>query len=77
MLKRLWVWLTCWDYCPFIFRHVEIHVIQEFGQHARKLRCDRCGKYFAMSDVHRAILPWDAELEHLYADLMGYGRTVR
>lgn len=74
--RRLWIWLTCWDACPILFRHKEIRVVQEFGN-ARKLRCDRCGKYFAMSDQHQAVLPWDAECEHLYANILGFGRTVR
>ena len=76
MLKRIWVWLTCYDACPFIFHHKQIRVIQDFGG-TRKLRCDRCGKYFAMSDAHQAILPWDAELEELYGTALGYGRTIR
>jgi hypothetical protein len=75
--RRLWVRLTCWDACPFIFRHKEIRVVQEFGRSARKLRCDRCGKYFAMSDEHQAVLPWDEEFEDLYANMFGFGRTIR
>jgi hypothetical protein len=73
--NRLFVWLTCWDACPFVFRHKEIRVVQEF-QNARKLRCDRCGKYFAMSDTHQAVLPWDDECEELYSKWLGYGRTI-
>lgn len=74
--RRLFVWVTCFDACPFIFRHKEIRVVQEFGS-SRKLRCDRCGRYFAMSDQFQAVLPWDDELEHLYGDVIGFGRTVR
>lgn len=77
LLRSLWVWLTCWDYCPLLFHHSKIRVVQEFGPHARKLRCDRCGKYFAMSDRFQAVLPWDNDCEMLYGDILGYGRTIR
>jgi len=76
MIRKLFVWLTCWDACPFVFRHKEIRVVQEFGN-ARKLRCDRCGKYFAMSGIYQAILPWDSEVEDLYANRLGHGRTYK
>ena len=76
-MRALWVWLTCWDLCPVFFRHKEIVVVQEFDRNTRKLRCNRCGKYFAMSDTHRAVLPWDDEIEDLYANWLGYGRTIR
>lgn len=74
--RQLWIHLTCWDFCPFVFRHKEIRIVQEFGR-ARKLRCDRCGKYFAMSDEFQAVLPWDKELEELYGSILGFGRTNR
>lgn len=77
MLRSLWVWLTCWDLCPVFFRHKEIVVVQEFDPYTRKLRCNRCGRYFAMSDRHQAVLPWDEEAEHLYAEVLGHGRTIR
>lgn len=76
LTRKIWIWLTCWDACPFIFRHKEIRVVQEFHR-ARKLRCDRCGKYFAMSDEHQAVLPWDADLEDLYGNVLRYGRTIQ
>lgn len=73
-----WVWirLTCWDVCPFIFRHKELRVMQEFGR-TRKLRCDRCGKYFAMNDELQAVLPWDDEFEELYGTVLQFGRTIK
>lgn len=76
-MKRLWAWLTCWTAFPFIFIHQDLRIVQEFGRGARKLRCDRCGKYFAMSDEHQAVLPWDGELEELYGTILGYGRTIK
>lgn len=76
LLRRVWVRLTCWDACPLIFHHKEIRTVQEFHR-ARKLRCDRCGKYFGMSDEYQAVLPWDDEMERLYGSILGYGRTLR
>jgi hypothetical protein len=75
-LQRLWVWLTCFDACPFIFHHTEIREVQSFGW-VRKLRCDRCGRYFAINHQEQAILPWDAELERLYCDWFELSRTNR
>lgn len=75
-LRRLYIRLTCWDALPFLFHHNEIRVVQEFGN-ARKLRCDRCGAYFGMSDTHQAVLPWDSDMEELYAVILRHGRTVR
>lgn len=77
LLRRIWVRLTCWDTLPFLFRHPEIRVVQELGEHARKLRCDRCGKYFAMNDHVEAVLPWCEEMEDLYSNVLGHGRTVK
>ena len=76
MIRRLLARLLCWDNLPFIFIHGRIRVVQEFHR-ARKLRCDRCGRYFGMSDEHQAVLPWDDEMEHLYADVLQHGRTIK
>ena len=76
-LRSVWVWLSCWDALPFIFIHPGLRVVQEFGDHTRKLRCDRCGKYFAMNDHLQAVLPWDEEIEWLYAVVLRHGRTVK
>lgn len=48
MLRRVWIWLACWDALPVFFWHGRIRVVQEFGSHVRKFRCERCGKYFGM-----------------------------
>ncbi len=76
-MRRLLAWLTCWDIIPLVFIHSEIRVVQEFGGGVRKLRCDRCGKYFGMNDRVEAVLPWDEEMEHEYAVVLGYGRTIK
>ncbi len=75
-LKRIAAFFLCWDLCPLVFVHGKIRVVQEFGN-ARKLRCDRCGRYFGMSDEFQAVLPWDEELERLYCDVLQFGRTLR
>jgi hypothetical protein len=77
MRKRILALLTCWDFLPFVFHHNEIRVVHEFGGGARKLRCDRCGRYFAMSDRLQVVLPWDAEFERLYCDTLEISRTIR
>lgn len=74
LLSRLWIWANCWDACPYVFHHKSIRVVQQFRR-ARKLKCDLCGKYFAMSDEFLAVLPWDEEFEDLYSNRLGYGKT--
>jgi uncharacterized protein YbaR (Trm112 family) len=44
-------------------------VVRELTGHSRKLYCRRCGRYFAMNDDVRILLPWDADFEKLYEDL--------
>jgi len=34
---------------------------------ARKVGCHRCGKTWAMHDRTRAFVPWDSEIEAMYA----------
>lgn len=77
MLRNILRWLSCWEVFPILFIHPGLRVVQEFTPTCRKLRCDICGKYYAMSDIHESVLPWDAEFENIYADLLGYGRTIK
>ena len=42
-----------------------------------ELRCVHCGIYFAMSDNHQAILPWDEDYERIICDIYGIARTNR
>ncbi len=50
-------------------------VIEEYDAQTRKLRCVFCGRYFAMSDRHQAVLPWDADFEQIIRDMYGLPRS--
>lgn len=77
MMRWILDLLPCWGEGPFIFKHGPLRSLQEFGR-ARKLRCDKCGKCFAMNDEFEgAVLPWNDDLEELYAVKLGYGRTIK
>ena len=54
---------------PFWFHKAE--VIETYDSWTRKLRCMACGAYFAMSDRHQAILPWDSDYEKIICDMYG------
>lgn len=57
-------WRSFW--CR-IGRHKRLHVIQSFGS-AKHVGCPDCLREFGMHDGLRAFLPWDGEIEQLYAD---------
>lgn len=42
-------------------------VERRLSAEARKIRCARCERAWAMHDGLRIILPWDADFEALYA----------
>lgn len=65
--KRLW--------CK-IFGH-KLRVVQVFSPSSRKCECARCDTYFAMEDKYQAFLEWDSDFEDLYANVYGFGRTIR
>lgn len=67
----------CWDWLPVFFFHGRIVVVQEFGSMERKIRCTRCNKYFVMNDRACGISPWDDDMEDLYANVMGFGKTYK
>ena len=44
------------------------YVVERVLNHgARKVGCARCGEHWAMHDGTRSFVPWDGELEALYA----------
>lgn len=44
-------------------------VERELSATSRKIGCTRCGRSWAMNDDARALVPWDADFDKLYADL--------
>lgn len=60
---------------PFWFHRPEI--VEAYDPQTRKLRCIDCGGYFAMSDRHEAVLPWDDDYERIICDMYGLPRTKR
>jgi hypothetical protein len=60
---------------PFWFHDPEI--VETYDTHTRKLQCTICGTYFAMSDRHEVVLPWDEDFERLTCDMYGLARTKR
>lgn len=65
------------DYKCLVFHMDHWRIVQEFSPAERKLRCDKCQSYWAMHDGRRAVLPWDKDIEELYASVLGYGRTIK
>lgn len=65
--KLLCRYLSPW---PFYYFH-KFSLIEAYDSQTRKLKCVHCHKYFAMSDRHRAILPWDEEYERITRDMYG------
>ena len=76
-MRKRWHKLLCWmSDCVFTFFH-ETEDVETYDPFTRKLRCVHCGKYFAMSDRHQAVLPWDEEMEAITCLLYGLPRTKR
>lgn len=50
----------------FILNH-EYRVVRVMNPGARKLKCARCRKEFGMHDRTRSVVPWDSDLEAMYA----------
>jgi len=42
-------------------------VLRQMNRGARKIGCDRCCGAWGMHDATRAVVPWDADLEAMYA----------
>lgn len=61
MTPRFRAWLAC-----SIFGH-QYRVLRVMNKGARKIGCNRCGKSWGMHDPTRTLVPWDAELEAMYA----------
>lgn len=60
---------------PAFFHRVEI--VETYDSQTRKLLCQDCGRYFAMSDRHHAVLPWDDDFEDLIKIQYGIARSKR
>lgn len=67
--------LLCWIADVLLFGFAlnlhKIYVLREICPGVRRLKCSVCGKSWAMSDHHQAVLPWDEEIERIY-QMMGY-----
>lgn len=66
-------WLKCKFPWPFYGHAFE--VIETYDDQTRKLKCTACGKYFAMSDRHMAILPWNDGYEEITCRIYGIPRS--
>jgi len=76
-MRNPWRWFLCSiSDCVFTFFH-RTDVIERYDSCTRKLRCRDCGGYFAMSDRHQAVLPWDDDYERITCDMYGLDRTIR
>jgi len=42
-------------------------VLRRMNPGTRKVGCDRCGAAWGMHDATRAFVPWDSDLEAMYA----------
>lgn len=63
------------DLTPFSMWPHELELIETYDQYTRKLRCECCGRYYAMSDRHQAVLPWDDEFEEITKVIYGVPRS--
>lgn len=45
----------------------EYRVVRRMNPGARKVTCDRCHKAWGMHDPTRSFVPWDSQLESMYA----------
>jgi hypothetical protein len=60
---------------PWPFYYHKMELIEIYDEHTRKLKCTFCGAYFAMSDIHQSVLPWDDDYERITCDMYGLART--
>lgn len=54
---------------PFSFSHFwhkPVSLVRWLSASSKLIKCDSCGKMFAMNDDVRQILPWDEEFEKFY-----------
>lgn len=52
--------------CCLLFGH-RFHVLRQMNPGARKVGCRRCDGTWAMHDRTRAFVPWNSEIESMYA----------
>ena len=55
----------------------QYRVLRRMNPGARKVGCDRCGCTWGMHDATRSFVPWDGELEALYAPDGMLAQTLR
>ena len=60
---------------PFYFWH-KFRLIQCFDESTRKIQCVHCDQYFAMSDRHQSVVPWDDEFETICCMIYNLPRTL-
>lgn len=80
MIKKFRLWSHYnfgGKYKCLCFHMCHWRTVQEFDASQRKLRCDKCGRYWGMHDGASAILPWDDDLEQMHANTFGFGRTIK
>lgn len=50
----------------YFFGH-KFALVKQLTPHSRKIGCTRCRQMFGMNDDARAVIPWNRELEVMYA----------
>lgn len=63
-LNQLARWIRCIS-CKLVGH--QYRVLRRMNTGARKVGCDRCGAVWGMHDQTRSFVPWDDELEAMYA----------
>ncbi len=69
-MRPIWRLFHC-----FVLFH-RLRTIQEFDPLTRKVRCVRCGRYFAMSDRYEAFFEWEDDCERYFCETYGLDRTL-
>lgn len=64
------------DLLSFLFLH-RTRVVHEFDDRARKIRCDRCGRYFMMDDYRNSVTPWSDWWEQTICETYQLIRTAK
>ena len=70
-MRRFYLSVICLVFCH------DFRVVHVFTEHIRKLRCDRCGRYFGMNDEVQCVVAWDEEFEKYHCEMYGMSRTNR
>jgi hypothetical protein len=67
--------VTARIFCRLWFH--KLRVVQQLSQYAQKLRCNRCGRYYAVHNEWHVFVRWDAELEAFYRQFLGIDKTAK